>query len=76
MTYEEFLEQKTHSAQMSGFTPTFMPDYLFPFQQAILHWAIEKGRGALFEDCGLGKTIQELVWAQNVVERTNGHVLV
>lgn len=76
MTYADFLERKTHAARMSGFAPTFMPDYLFPFQQAILGWAVEKGRGALFEDCGLGKTIQELVWAQNVVEHTNGRVLV
>jgi hypothetical protein len=30
----------------------------------------------LLEDCGLGKTIQELVWAQNVIEHTNKPVLI
>ena len=76
MTYKEFLERKTQAATNAGFTPTFMPSYLFDFQQAITTWAIEKGRGALFEDCGLGKTVQELVWAQNVVEHTNRPVLI
>ena len=30
----------------------------------------------MFEDCGLGKTPQQLVWAQNVVQHTNGKVLI
>ena len=34
-----------------------------------------KGRAALLEDCGLGKTPQSLVWAQNVVQRTNRPVI-
>ena len=34
------------------------------------------GRSALFADCGMGKTLMELVWAQNVVERTNRPVLI
>jgi hypothetical protein len=39
-------------------------------------YAVEKGRAALFEDCGLGKTVQFLTWSQNVVEHTNRPVLV
>ncbi len=76
MDYAEFLERKTQSSSNAGFTPTFMPSYLFDFQQSITAWAIERGRGALFEDCGLGKTVQELVWAQNIVEHTNRPVLI
>lgn len=30
----------------------------------------------MFEDCGLGKTVQQLVWAENVVRNTNGRVLI
>jgi hypothetical protein len=36
---------------------------------------VRKGRAALFEDCGLGKTPQQLVWAENVVRKTNKPVL-
>ena len=53
-----------------------MPEFLFPFQRALTTWAIEKGRCAIFADCGLGKTPMQLVWAQNVVEKTCKPVLV
>jgi hypothetical protein len=39
-------------------------------------WAIRQGRGALLMDCGLGKTVCELTWAQNVHQRTGRPVLV
>jgi hypothetical protein len=41
----------------------------------MVEWACRKGRAALFEDCGLGKTVQELTWGENVVRMTNGRVL-
>lgn len=75
MTYEEFLYHKTHDHQNYGFEPVFVPDYLFGFQKKLIEWATLKGRGAIFADCGLGKSPMELVWAQNVVEKTNGNVL-
>lgn len=74
--YGEFLERKTHLGNQSGFKPLFMPDFLFPFQRALTAWAIEKGRAAIFADCGLGKTPMQLVWAQNVVEKTCKPVLI
>ena len=46
-----------------------------PFQGALTEWAIRKGRGAILADCGLGKSFMELVWATNVVMKTNGNVL-
>lgn len=76
MKYEEFIDRKTQLGQNAGFEPTWMPDFLFGFQKEMVRWSILKGRGALFEDCGMGKTPQELVWAQNVVEHTNKPVLV
>ena len=42
----------------------------------MIEWACRKGRAALFEDCGLGKTLQYLAWAENVVRHTNGRVLI
>ncbi|MEY4385346.1 MAG: hypothetical protein RLY20_629 [Verrucomicrobiota bacterium] len=74
--YSVFLERKTHLENKAGFSPLFMPDFLFPFQRALTTWAIEKGRCAIFADCGLGKTPMQLVWAQNVVEKTCKPVLI
>jgi hypothetical protein len=75
-SYADFLERKSQAGAMSGFEPTFLPDKLFDFQRAMTEWAIRKGRAALFEDCGLGKTFQQLVWAENVVRHTKKPVLV
>ncbi len=76
MTYEAFIDSKSQLGGMSGFKPLFMPDFLFPFQRALLEWLVAKGRGAIMADCGLGKTPIQLCWAQNVVEETNKPVLV
>lgn len=73
--YFEFLEAKRHSGSLAGFAPVWMPDFLFDFQQALLDWSIRQGRAAIFADCGLGKTPMQLVWAENVVRKTSGQVL-
>lgn len=74
--YDEFLRRKTHEGAEFGFEPTFMPDQLFDFQRAMVEYGVRKGRAALFEDCGLGKTVQFLTWAQNVVENSTRPVLI
>lgn len=74
-TYEDFIKQKSQGGADSGFKPVYMPDYLFDFQANRVEWAVMKGRAALFEDCGLGKTIQGLVWAMNVAIKCNKPVL-
>jgi hypothetical protein len=73
--YAEFIERKSQSAAMSGFPPLWMPDFLFDFQRALVDWALRKGRGALWADCGLGKTPMGLVWCENIVRKTNRPVL-
>lgn len=75
MEYDEFLRAKAQLDGDFGFEPVWMPDYLFPFQAAMVEWSLRKGRAALFEDCGLGKSLQELVWGENVVRHSNGNVL-
>lgn len=75
-TYFDFLDKKTHSSNDFGFAPEFLPDELFDFQKYILDWGIRKGRAAFFEDCGLGKSFQELVWAENVARHAKGRVLI
>lgn len=63
MKYEEFIKQREQYGNDDGFEPLYMPDCLFDFQKHLTQWALRKGRAALFEDCGLGKTIQALVWS-------------
>lgn len=74
--YARFLRDKMQLDGRHGFAPTFLPPFLFDFQRELVTFACEMGRAALFEDCGLGKTAQQLVWAQNVVEHTNRPVLI
>lgn len=74
--YAAFLDRKTQLDGMDGFEPTWMPDFLFPFQRALVEWAVRKGRGAIFADCGLGKTPMQLVWAENVRRHTGKPVLI
>ena len=74
MNYDQFLDSKAQLGGDHGFAPVWTPDFLFDFQASLVNWATRKGRGAIFADCGLGKTAMELVWAENVV-RHAGPVL-
>jgi len=74
-TYAEYLERRAQAGSVTGFEPLWLPDFLFPFQRSMTDWAIRQGRAGLFEDCGLGKSCQELVWAQNVHKHTGKPVL-
>jgi len=66
MNYNEFLESKEKSFVSSGFdiNESELNNRLFDFQKHVVKIALKKGRFALFEDCGLGKTIQQLSWAE------------
>lgn len=75
LDYSAFLDAKAHSSNLYGFTPSALPGFLFDFQAALVAWALRKGRGGLFADCGLGKTPMELAWADAIVRRENRHVL-
>lgn len=74
--YAEFIERKTQLDGNHGFDPLWLPEFLFPFQRSLVEWALRKGRGAIFADCGLGKTPMQLVWAENVHRYTSKPVLV
>lgn len=74
--YQRYIQTKTGERDNnSGFNPVFMPDYLFGFQKKLVEWSLIKGRSAAFADCGLGKSIMELVWSVNVIKKTKGKVL-
>jgi hypothetical protein len=74
--YASLLSRKRHCDSDDGFAPVYMPDFLFDFQADLCEWAVLKGRGSLMADCGLGKTPMELVFAENVVRKTNRPVLI
>ena len=74
-SYARFLEEKAQLEGEHGFSPTWVPGFLFDFQASMVEWATRKGRAAIFADCGLGKTVMELVWAENVVRKTGAGVL-
>ena len=74
--YAAFLARKGQMGAEDGFRPTFLPDCLFDFQAALTEWAIRQGRAAIWADCGTGKTLMELVWAENVVRHTGKPVLI
>lgn len=74
--YVDFLERKSQLGGNHGFAPVWMPDFLFDFQKSLVEWSCLKGRAAIFADCGLGKTPMQLVWAENVVRKTGGRVLI
>lgn len=77
-SYADFLAAKRISAAPVGFDPdrASYPAGLFGWQADIVTWALRRGRAALFEDCGLGKTVQQLVWADQVVRHTGRPVLI
>ena len=74
--YQQFLIQKSQAGSRGGFDPVWMPDFLFDFQKSLVEWSLVTGRSAIFADCGLGKTPMQLVWAENVVRKTNKPVLI
>lgn len=78
MTYKEFLAKKIKSIDESGFDiqDEMLNNNLFPFQRYIVKTALKKGRYAIFADCGLGKTLMQLEWANQVNKNTNKPVLI
>jgi DNA modification methylase len=76
MEYEEFVAAKRRSEVATGHQPGDLNEHLFDFQHAIVSWAVRRGRAAIFADTGLGKTLMQLSWADEVANHTNGIVLV
>lgn len=75
--YRSFLEAKIPTAQRIGFTcslddvPTHLADGrpIRDHQRACIRWAVEGGRRALFEAFGLGKSIQQLLICDIILDK-------
>jgi hypothetical protein len=76
--YKKFLFNKIQKPQSVGFDLDVeaINPFLFDWQREIVKWALRLGRAALFEDTGLGKTIQQVEWAKHVAAHANGRVLI
>ncbi len=77
-SYKTFLSDKRISFESCGFdmAQNKLNPVLFDWQRACVQWALKKGRSALFEGTGLGKTIQFLDWSRIICEKTKGDVLI
>jgi hypothetical protein len=74
--YEDFVAGKRRAEVGTGHQPGELNPHLFDFQHAIVSWAVRRGRAAIFADTGLGKTLMQLSWADEVASHTNGAVLI
>lgn len=79
--YESFIANKRLRAIQAGFdcgdlTRSNAQYQLFDWQQHVVRIALKVGKFALFEDCGLGKSGQQLIWASEVYAHTGKPVLI
>jgi superfamily II DNA or RNA helicase len=77
ITYDSFIENKKFTLPPSGFTVerSDLNSGLFDFQKDIVHWALRRGRAAIFAGTGLGKSRMQVEWAHQVHLHTGGSVL-
>jgi hypothetical protein len=67
MNYKQFIASKKILAVPTGFEPGPLPNIAYSTSNRIAStWGCRRGRAAFFEDCGLGKTPQQLAWAEQV----------
>jgi hypothetical protein len=74
--YQALMQRRVTFQHGSGFEPIELHGWLFDFQAALVEWALRSGRGAIFADCGLGKTAMQLSWADNVRRHSGKPVLI
>lgn len=75
--YIRFLARRRAASPSAGFevNDTDLHSSLFPFQRAATKLALSRGRAALFEDTGLGKSRQILEWMRLVALHTGKRCL-
>jgi hypothetical protein len=75
-TYQEFLAAKQFKFVSSGFASDLSEYPFFDYQRDIVRWACMRGKAAIFADTGMGKTLMQLAWAQEVTRQTSNPVLI
>jgi len=76
--YKSFLANKRTYRPDSGIVieQGELNPLLKPWQGDCVRYLLRRGSAAAFEECGLGKTFQQLEWAYQVAKHTGGLVLV
>jgi superfamily II DNA or RNA helicase len=74
--YQQFLQRKQFRPVSAGFEPELSGYPLFDYQRDIVRWAGMRGKAAIFADTGMGKTIMQLAWADQVAKHTGNPVLI
>jgi len=76
--YEQFIANKRRVVSATGIeiSEKILNKKLMDWQKRVVAWAIRRGRAALFEDCGMGKTFQQLEWARVVHNETKMPVVI
>ena len=77
-SYLDFLQTKQKTHILSGFDvdEKKLNNKMFDFQKFIVKRALKAGKYAIFADCGLGKTLMQLEWANQVCKETKSKVLI
>lgn len=74
--YLAYLASKQSAHQATGFKVDNIHSMLFDWQQLVVQWALFLGKAALFEERGLGKTLQQIEWARHVYTQVKKPVLI
>lgn len=75
--YQEFLDRKKITDPETGIRHALsLPSVLKPHQHDIVQWSLRRGRAAIFAGTGLGKTLMELSWSDQVLNFTGKPVLI
>lgn len=77
-SYEYFLSSKIKCLIPSGFDieEKNLNNHTFPFQKYLIKKALNKGKYAIFSQCGTGKTLIQLEWANHVTIYTGKPVII
>jgi DNA modification methylase len=71
MQYQEFLQQKELIHYGDGLDLTITHEKFLEYQDAIVNWALKKGKSAIFADCGLGKSFMAMAILDGISKHIN-----
>lgn len=78
MNYNDYIKTKQKSTECTGIDvgDQNLCRHLFDFQKHIVKSALKHGRYAIFAECGLGKTLMQLAWADAIHKKECVNVLI
>ena len=74
--YADFLAGKRQTSRGAVVEDVWFSDRMYGFQRHLTEFAVTQGRSSIFADCGMGKSLVELVWAENIRKLTGKPVLI